>query len=439
VSTTVVSHPAGRVQRGRLELRSWAAYGFAALAVGLGVAARLALELLVPGVVPFATLFPAVLAAAVVGGTGPGVLALLLSTLAGAYLLLPLRMGYGRLELSDALSLALYVLASGLILLLAHRWREARDRAELAQAAQRAAEGRLGRVLATAPVGIVEVDGAGSVTYANPAAGRMPRVELPTARVLAGEAVVDAEVAVADAATGRQLVLSVNAVPVIDARGAVVGATAALLDITQRKAAEARQALLLAELEHRVKNLLAVVQAIAAQSLSGDRTLDEARGALMKRLRAVGKAHDLVLASGWQGASLRAVLEGELRPYGKRARLSGPDLTLAPKAAQTFALVLHELATNAAKHGALGSPKGWIEASWAIVDPATPTATLCLVWREHDGPPVQAPLRRGFGRILLEQGLRHDLGGEVALAFLPDGLVCTIDAMANSVLAAESR
>jgi two-component sensor histidine kinase len=436
--STIVSNLAGSGQRGRLERQGWAAYGFAALVVVLAVAARLALELLVPGVVPFATLFPAVLAAAVVGGTGPGMLALVLSTLAGAYLLLPLRMGYGSLGPSDALSLGLYVLASGLILFLAHQRREARDRAEVAQAAQRAAESRLGRVLATAPVAIVEVDGTGGVTYANPAAERMPRVDLPAARVLEGQAVMDEEVSVADAATGQRLVLAVNAVPVTDARGAVVGATAALLDITRRKAAEARQALLLAELEHRVKNLLAVVQAIAAQSLSGDRTLDEARDALVKRLHALAKAHDLLIASGWQGASLRAVLEGELRPYGRRARLNGPDLTLAPRAAQTLALVLHELATNAAKHGALSTPEGWVEASWAIADPATSGATLRLVWREHDGPPVQAPLRRGFGRILLEQGLRHDLGGEVALAFLPDGLVCTIGAPAHGVLAAES-
>jgi two-component sensor histidine kinase len=222
--------------------------------------------------------------------------------------------------------------------------------------------------------------------------------------------------------------------PLRDADGRVVGLAGAALDITERKRAEARQRLLVAELSHRVKNMLATVQVIARRSLSSDRTLDEAREALAKRLRALAKAHDLLTASRWRGAGLRAVLAGELRPYGERAVLDGPELELAPNAAQTFALVLHELATNAAKHGALAAADGWLEVSWSRVTLPSRGDELRLVWRERDGLPVRAPSRRGFGRTLLEEGLRHELGGEVRLDFRPDGLVCELSVPAKAAL-----
>jgi two-component sensor histidine kinase len=209
--------------------------------------------------------------------------------------------------------------------------------------------------------------------------------------------------------------------------------------VTGRKRDEERLRLLLAELSHRVKNTLATVQAIAARSLSGERTLEEARDALAKRLRALAKTHDLLTASRWRGADLRAVLEGELKPYGKRARLEGPEVELTPKAAQTLALVLHELATNAAKHGALAAPDGWLEVAWSLdrADADEGGGRLRLTWRERGGPPVAPPHRRGFGRTLLEHGLRHDLSGQVALDFAPDGLVCelTVPATAATVAA----
>ena len=202
------------------------------------------------------------------------------------------------------------------------------------------------------------------------------------------------------------------------------------VDITERKRAEERQGLLLAELSHRVKNTLAVVLGIASRTLAGDRSLPEARDTLAKRLGALAKTHELLTAAGWRGVSLRALAEAELRPYGPRAAIAGEDLTLGPKAAQTFALVLHELATNAAKHGALSAPEGRIEIGWEAAD-----GRFRLRWRERDGPPVRPPERQGFGRTLLERGVAYELGGEVTLDFRPAGLVCEARLLLAQVLA----
>jgi two-component sensor histidine kinase len=203
------------------------------------------------------------------------------------------------------------------------------------------------------------------------------------------------------------------------------------VDITERKRTEERQRLLLAELSHRVKNTLAVVLGIASRTVSGDRTLREAREMLAKRLGALAKTHELLTAADWRGVSLRALAQAELKPYGRRATLAGDDLMLAPKAAQTLALVLHELATNAAKHGALSVPAGRIEIGWAVAD-----GRLRLLWRERDGPPVRPPERQGFGRLLLERGVAHDLDGAVTLDFRPEGLACEACLSLAAVLAA---
>jgi PAS domain S-box-containing protein len=220
-----------------------------------------------------------------------------------------------------------------------------------------------------------------------------------------------------------------------DENGRAVRLIGVSTDITGRKQAEEHQRLLLLELSHRVKNTLAVVQSLAARSLSGERTLEQAREDFSKRLRALANAHSLLTASEWREAGLRAVVEAELKPYANRATLAGPDLALLPKAALTFALVVHELATNAVKHGALASGDGRLEVAWEVVRPPGQPTALRLTWRERDGPAVPMPSRRGFGRTLVEQSLKHDLGGEVAMEFRPDGLRCELTIPAGAALA----
>jgi PAS domain S-box-containing protein len=202
--------------------------------------------------------------------------------------------------------------------------------------------------------------------------------------------------------------------------GAFVGYVGCNVDITDRKAAEEQQRLLLQELSHRVKNTLAVVQGIAARSLTEGRGAAEARDVFTRRLRSLANAHGLLTASEWRGASLAALVEDELRPYGARAALAGADIAVGPRATLTLGLVLHELATNAVKHGALSAPDGRVEVAWHVDGPDD-EPTLRLRWREAGGPAVVAPARRGFGRNLVEQAVAHELGGDARLEFPPEG------------------
>jgi PAS domain S-box-containing protein len=200
-------------------------------------------------------------------------------------------------------------------------------------------------------------------------------------------------------------------------------------DITAAKRAEAQRELLLAELSHRVKNTLAVVQGVASRSLSGDgRSLAEAREVFTKRLRALANAHAQLTASQWRGASLRTLVEDELRPYGGRASLAGGQVKLGPRAALTLSLVLHELATNAAKHGALSAPGGGVEVAWDVdhQEGEDGARRVRLVWREAGGPAVEVPARQGFGTTLIEQSLAYDLQGTGGVRFEREGLVCEL-------------
>ncbi|HEY0408777.1 MAG TPA: HWE histidine kinase domain-containing protein [Candidatus Dormibacteraeota bacterium] len=207
------------------------------------------------------------------------------------------------------------------------------------------------------------------------------------------------------------------AVPV----GGRLAVQVAFRDIGARKAAEAHQHLLVQELAHRVKNTLAVVQGIAARSLADGRMLAEARDVLTERLRALASVHTLLFDSGWRGASLRVLAGTVLAPYGQQVVASGADVTLTPRAALTLSLVLHELATNAAKHGALSAPEGRVALGWELTGPPD-RVSLSLTWRERGGPPVASPTRHGFGRILIEQAIAHELGGRARLDFEPQGV-----------------
>jgi PAS domain S-box-containing protein len=189
------------------------------------------------------------------------------------------------------------------------------------------------------------------------------------------------------------------------------------IDITERKRLEEQQKLLVAELNHRVKNTIATIQSIAQQSLATGRPLEEARDAFLSRLQALAHAHGLLTASEWRGASLSALVEDEFKPYGEHARFAGEDLVLAPRAALLVRLVLHELATNAVRHGALGVPGGRVEVNWKVR-----REKFGLSWRESGGPAVSPPTRRGFGSSLLERAVAYDLQGQADLQFASDGL-----------------
>ncbi|MFB9970526.1 sensor histidine kinase [Pseudoroseomonas cervicalis] len=189
-------------------------------------------------------------------------------------------------------------------------------------------------------------------------------------------------------------------------------------DITAAKAAESRQALLLGELNHRVKNTLATVHSLALQTA---RTAGDSADAMPRfladfqaRLLTLSRGHDLLTARTWRGASLADIAQAALAPWQSaaaaeapaRLSLEGPECWLAPRQALGLALALHELATNATKHGALSRPEGLVQVRWQ----AEAGSMVRLTWQESGGPPVRAPTRRGFGSRMLERGLPAELG-----------------------------
>jgi two-component sensor histidine kinase len=200
--------------------------------------------------------------------------------------------------------------------------------------------------------------------------------------------------------------------------------------VLERKRTEEHQRLLINELNHRVKNTLAIVQSIAAQTLKGDEVGPETRRALESRLAALAAAHDLLTTENWETASLSQVIAKAGLGCGasdERFAIGGPDLRLEPQTAVSVAMAIHELCTNAVKYGALSSDSGTISITWDIKQERD-GKRLHLVWRESGGPPVSAPSRRGFGTRLIERGLAADLGGTARIEFLADGVVCTVEA-----------
>src|SRR4051812_20736381 len=220
-----------------------------------------------------------------------------------------------------------------------------------------------------------------------------------------------------------------------DADGNILLWYATTEDIHEAKSAEERQRLLINELNHRVKNSLATVQAIAFQTLRGDIGLAEGRARFEGRLMALSRAHDLLTEQNWGGAALDRIVRDATAPLGGdqgRFDLDGDPLLLTPRASLALALALHELATNAAKYGALSAEEGRVSIAWRNED-----GRLHIVWKEQGGPRVRRPARRGFGSRLIEQGLGPDLGGTADLAFERDGLRCTIVASLDALGAEE--
>jgi PAS domain S-box-containing protein len=199
-------------------------------------------------------------------------------------------------------------------------------------------------------------------------------------------------------------------------------------DLTERKQAEELQQLLVNELNHRVKNTLASVQSIAIQTLRDAVDLSSARTALNARIISLARAHDLLTDRSWSGADLADLVARAMTPFAAgQIVLDGPSVEVSPKCALTLSLALHELATNAAKYGALSRPEGCVELRWNARD-----GQLTLDWRESGGPPVVAPSRRGFGSRLIQDGLVHDLDGQTQLEFGAGGVRCSIVAALDS-------
>ena len=200
--------------------------------------------------------------------------------------------------------------------------------------------------------------------------------------------------------------------------------------LRERERARAQQDLLMAELDHRVKNTIATIQALVRFSSRSAENLMDFTASVEDRLKAMAKAHSLLASSRWESASLRSVINEEL--LAERAhleeniRLSGHDYYLEPPTALSFSLVLHELVTNALKYGSLSVPSGTLDLSWEVLE-QNAAKWLCVRWVERNGPAVRPPQREGFGRMLLERVFGQGINGKVTLTFDPAGLSCVIE------------
>jgi PAS domain S-box-containing protein len=230
---------------------------------------------------------------------------------------------------------------------------------------------------------------------------------------------------------------TVRATPIFAEDGVLKGYVGMNTDITERKQAEERQHLLANELAHRGKNLLAVVQSIAARSLSGTRSLADAKDVLLHRLQALARGQSMLVSGGFEGASVAEIVRLELEVFSQRVTINGPEVLLTPRAAETFALVVHELGTNAVKHGALSVPKGRATVKWSVEGDGS-EQRFRFQWQEFDGPAVVQPSGRGFGSILLEKAAAQAFQTQPRLRFAPDGLDYEFDAPLSVISAGAS-
>jgi len=316
----------------------------------------------------------------------------------------------------------------------------------------RESEQHMRDLLEALPAAVYTTDANGRITFFNKAcsemAGRTPQIgdewcvtwrlysadgtpmahdQCPMAVALKEDRPVRNVEAIAERPDGTLVPFMPYPTPLHAADGKLIGAINMLVDISERKQAETRQKTLIDELNHRVKNTLATVQSLALQTARHSDSLPDFSKRYEKRLLGLARAHDLLTKRNWEDAPLdylmREVLGFMSASWGERVEIRGPSITLGPRAALSLTMVLTELATNAAKYGALSSDAGTLSLTWQARDRAGQTM-LDVVWKESGGPQVQAPTRRGFGTRLMERCIERDLGGEIDLVFEPEGVYC---------------
>lgn len=229
-------------------------------------------------------------------------------------------------------------------------------------------------------------------------------------------------------ASGETRIYRTTKSPLYDADGELSGLAGVSVDITDMKQAQARESMLVREVEHRARNLLAVVQSIA--QLTKADTIEELKTKLGRRIRSLAQTNGAIAASDWNGASLVGILEAEISPYRDDARanvtIKGEDALLAPSTAQSLTLVIHELTTNAVKYGCLSNDSGKLSVSWDIKRPDDGQSILTLCWKETGGPPANPPQRRGFGTMMISVFGKEQAGSEVDFLWEPSGLTVNL-------------
>ncbi len=418
--------------------------GVAMGTVAVATVLRLALGPVLGEATPFITMFPAVLLTSVMGGFWPGLLAIALSVISSWYFFLSPAFGFDGISASDAIALALYVIGALLMVLVATSMRRALDRLETAQE-------KLFAALDASGTGTWRWDIQRDLIEWDPAMTKVFGfgVALPPRRLddllelVHPEDRRSASLAVSDAvrkgipaeyefrplpSDGPERWIHNRSRVSYDGEGRPLYMIGACLDITERKRAEQRQTLLLHELNHRVKNTLATMQSLAMQTLRSSPGPEAFQTNFMARLMALSATHDVLTQRLWESATLDEILGAELKPHGgidqQRIKAGGASVQLKPQQALSLGMALHELATNAAKYGALSSPQGSVEISWSVSQGEGGERQLEIRWRERDGPEVGAPERKGFGTRLIERSIVHELGGAIETNYAPTGVEC---------------
>jgi PAS domain S-box-containing protein len=324
-----------------------------------------------------------------------------------------------------------------------------------AEAAKAERERRTRELLEALPAAIYTTDASGRITFYNQAAidlwgcrpeigssewcgswrlwwpdgTALPHDECPMAVALKQNRPVRGYEAVAERPDGTRVPFIPFPTPLRNEEGELIGAVNMLVDVSERKVAETRQRALVDELNHRVKNTLATVQSLAAQTIRGSDVPGGVREAFEARIVALSRAHDQLTRGAWESADLAAIADAVVAPFGDgtdRLSIKGPPVRLPPQSALTLAMVLHELATNAAKYGALSNSAGTVGLSWSVTaNGAGPR--LEIEWREVCGRAIGAPARKGFGTRLIERGIRQELKGAAEIAYDRTGLRCRIE------------
>jgi two-component system CheB/CheR fusion protein len=217
----------------------------------------------------------------------------------------------------------------------------------------------------------------------------------------------------------------ITSTPLLDDTGKVSGGIAAIVDISERKNAEARQQVLLYELQHRVKNIIATISALASRTLRSDLPLEQVADAFLGRLRGMSATHELLSRTNWLGASLQQLIEGALRSHSlldaSNVSIRGPDVLLAPNPAATLGMVFYELTTNAVKYGGLSTPGGRVDVWWEV-QLASPSNRISLIWAETTGKPVGDVGPLGFGARFVSRSIEYELQGKAEMEPSPTGM-----------------
>ena len=418
----------------RLHRNPIAAYGIAVAAVAVATLVRWVIGGQIDAV-PFITYFPAIVIATLVGGFWPGMLATALSSLIAWYFFLPLPVSLGLAQREIAL-LLVFIFVAGINVSIVALLNVAVERV-MAQ------EQNVHVLIESAPNGIVVVDQQGTIKLVNAsteklfgykrdellgksveilvpkpqaAAHRVLRqsfVEKPTARAMGAGRDLSGR-----RKDGSEFPVEIGLNPI--SRNGRTGVLATVIDISARRRAEDSQQLTIRELQHRTQNLFAVVQSVVNNSLVKGRTIAEAKYVLSGRLQALARAYAMLANATWEGAPLDEILDRQFAGFSKCVNVSGCDIVVSPSAAQQFSMIIHELATNALKHGALSVPEGRVSIEGKM-DRLNGTALFSFLWKESGGPPVALPTQKGFGSVILLDAAKQ-FAQSVVMDYAPQGL-----------------